>query len=45
MVVAFTWTAWSRLRVQQTVPTGYDPLEFGDRMWAYARNRLTDPSA
>lgn len=45
LVVAFTWTAWSRLRVQQTVPTGYDPLEFGDRMWAYARKRLTDPSA
>ncbi len=41
LVVAFTWTAWSRLRAQQPVPAGYDPLGFGDRLWAYARERLT----
>lgn len=45
LVVAFTWTGWSRLRAQQPVPAGYEPLAFGDRMWAYARDRLTrDPT-
>ena len=42
LVVAFGWTAWSRLRAQQRVPTGYDALAFGDRLWAYARERLTE---
>lgn len=44
LVVAFTWTAWSRLRAQQPVPPGYDPLAFGDDLWAYARKRLTGGS-
>jgi aminoglycoside phosphotransferase len=42
LVVAFAWTAWSRLRAQRTVPPGYDPLAFGDRLWGYAGKRLTD---
>ena len=44
LVVAFGWTAWSRLRAQQPVPGDYDPLAFGDRLWAYARERLTEGS-
>lgn len=40
LVVAFAWTAWSRLRARQPVPAGYDPIAFGDRLWAYARSQL-----
>ncbi len=40
LAVAYTWTAWSRLRALDPVPTGYDPLAFGDRLWEYARGRL-----
>ncbi len=40
LVVAYTWTAWSRLRVLDPVPVDYDPLAFGDRLWGYARQRL-----
>ena len=40
VVVAYTWTAWSRLRARAPVPAGYDPLAFGNRLWEFARARL-----
>jgi streptomycin 6-kinase len=41
LAVAYTWTAWSRQRALDPVPAGYDPIAFGDRLWTYARDRLT----
>lgn len=43
LVVAYTWTAWSRLRAQEPTPTEYDPLAFGDRLWGHARPFLPGP--